>query len=129
MAKKIRIAVILAVLGTAGAFGYVQLRWLLYTMKVREVLDQFPRFPSTEQVLGLKGRLQDAATGAHLPLETWSAKVRIEGRAAGPVRFYFVVATVKDGKRSFDHEKRVENQDTLFADREKIEAAGIEMTK
>jgi hypothetical protein len=128
--KKIVTAVVVAALAAVGWFGYVNVRFFLFTMRVREVVNELGRFPDVDKMIHLKDGLREASAKYKIPEATYGSKIRIEGRGAEPVRFYYVVAKVIDGTRSFEYdEHRIESQKQLFEQEEKLTEAGIEIRK
>jgi hypothetical protein len=117
MGKKLKTLIPIAIVVVIGYFAMIQIRFFLYTMKVREDVDSLGRFPSIQNIIGLKAKLQATAESSHIPLETWSETTKIEGRNQGPLRFYYVVATVKDGPRDFTYEiHRIENDAVIVSE-------------
>lgn len=109
MKKKLRIVVLIACVG-AGVYFYPQFRFFLYKDKVRQRVDDLGRFPTVEKVLELREQLENDAKASGLPLEHFDVRLRYESRkvAGGSDTWYYVVAAVKDGPRTFEAERRVE---------------------
>ena len=134
MQKKLGIGAVLVVLAVAGFIGWTFMRWsVVYRMKVDEVMQKkVARFPSAATIISLPDLMKEAAVAAKVPTEDLRTDVIIEGRNAGPLVFWFVVVTVHDGKHDpLRSEQRVEpdHMKVLFADTEKLEAAGITFKK
>ncbi len=134
MQKKILILVVLAIVGAAGYVGWAMTRWnVVYRLKVDEVMQKkVARFPSAATVIALPDLMKEAAVASSVPTENLKTEVVIEGRNAGPIMFWYIVVTVRDGKHEpLRSEQRVDpdHVKVLFADTEKLEAAGITFKK
>jgi hypothetical protein len=83
-------------------------------------------------VVNLRDNLRAKAAESHIPAETFSADVGIEGKNPGGdlVRFYYMVVTVHDGPRTFTYaEHRIESEKQLFEQMEELEKAKITVKK
>src|SRR2546423_6896032 len=130
MKKRAIQALVVGVLVVVGWFGYVQLRFLLFTMEARRTVEKLGRFPTAQRIIDLPGAIKADAQKYHVPLETLTVKVEIEGRAAGPVRFYFVVLKVQDGSRTYKFDDaRLESQEQVLAEEENLKQHGIELRR
>ena len=135
MEKKIKIAVVLAILGGVGWFGWTILRYqVVFRMKVQAVVEKkVQRFPPTAVLVDLPNLVKEAAREAHVPDENLTTSVLLEAKTQGPIVMYFATVTVADGSHApiewtvgvdRDHFKNV-----LLPDIEKLEAAGIKFKK
>ena len=132
MNKKIVAAIVVLVLAVAGWFGWKWLRFqVLFTMKLQAMQEkQIGRFPSSETVIAIPDMVKEAAQQAHVPTADMHTEIKLVGRDAGPVRFYYLHLHIEgDGGKSTDVEQRIESQAQLLNDAENLEAHGVKIEK
>lgn len=92
-----------------GAITWPHLQWFRFELEARDAFNDktgLGRFPSPDQIVGVKKVLQEKA--AAKGFETLSVSVAMEQRSMGPVKFWFVKAAMSSGSHSFENERRVE---------------------
>jgi hypothetical protein len=118
--EKKHIALIwLAVLAIAAAVAYPWARWGMFCMKATETVQKLDRFATADQVLALPAALRADAQHYHLDPAALKIELVLEERdMMGALTFWFVVAKISDGSRTFKAEDRIETSiDDDFAGR------------
>lgn len=128
MKKKLGILVVVLALGGAGWFGWTHLRFFLYTMHAREVIDDgLGRFPSADQIIALRTQLKDKAASRGVPVQDFGVGLVLKQVDAGPIKFWFLDVEVHEGTKTFFYRKsnRIESIETVLGEEEKLKEAGV----
>lgn len=111
--------IIVAIVAGVALLAWMEGRWLLCTMRIGECMTAFPRFPSPQDVLDLKGKILDQAKRVKIPPEEVKVEMRMEQQEIGggsvglhqerADRFWYLIVDVRWGRHHSFERKRVEN--------------------
>lgn len=123
----------LALVAVVCALAYPSAQWFLFGFKAQDTVTKLGRFPTVEQIVGVKQALGEDARKYKLDVSKLEVKLGLQERSMGPVVFTYLLVDCRLGDKTWSYggggQQGLHIETPLSNDYARLEEAGVVIKK